>query len=222
MERQIRPRFLYSASLRVSDNENIFDEISDTFGLRYFKIDRENGFYLNGKSYNLRGVSRHQDREGLGNAITKDEHNEDFAFIYNMGVNSIRLAHYPQAEYFYRLCDCYGIVVWAEIPVVDLIGGSGAYEKFDGVLAMYHDQGLAPFKTLAMNAGVNVTAGLDCVRTSPDHGTGFDIAGKGEANEESMRNAIYTAIDIIRNRRRDDRAHRHPLRKQYYDKGNDT
>lgn len=100
--------------------------------------------------------------------------------------------------------------------------GSGAYEKFDGVLAMYHDQGLAPFKTLAMNAGVNVTAGLDCVRTSPDHGTGFDIAGKGEANEESMRNAIYTAIDIIRNRRRDDRAHRHPLRKQYYDKGNDN
>ncbi len=121
--------FLYSASLRVSDNENIFDEISDTFGLRYFKIDRENGFYLNGKSYNLRGVSRHQDREGLGNAITKDEHNEDFAFIYNMGVNSIRLAHYPQAEYFYRLCDCYGIVVWAEIPVVDLIGGSGTYEN---------------------------------------------------------------------------------------------
>ena len=56
--------FLYSASLRVSDNESIFDEISDTFGLRYFKIDRENGFYLNGKSYNLRGVSRHQDREG--------------------------------------------------------------------------------------------------------------------------------------------------------------
>ena len=77
----------------------------------------------------MRGVSRHQDREGLGNAITKDEHNEDFAFIYDMGVNSIRLAHYPQAEYFYRLCDCYGIVVWAEIPVVDLIGGSGAYEN---------------------------------------------------------------------------------------------
>ena len=121
--------FLYSASLRVSDNESIFDEISDTFGLRYFKMDSENGFYLTGKSYNLRGVSRHQDREGLGNAITKDEHNEDFAFIYDMGVNSIRLAHYPQAEYFYRLCDCYGIVVWAEIPVVDLIGGSGTYEN---------------------------------------------------------------------------------------------
>ncbi|MDE6098915.1 MAG: 4-hydroxythreonine-4-phosphate dehydrogenase PdxA [Muribaculaceae bacterium] len=100
--------------------------------------------------------------------------------------------------------------------------GSGAYEKFDGVLAMYHDQGLAPFKTLAMDAGVNVTAGLSIVRTSPDHGTGFDIAGKGQANEESMRQAIYTAIDILRNRKRDDRAHRHPLRKQYYEKGNDN
>ena len=100
--------------------------------------------------------------------------------------------------------------------------GSGAYEKFDGVLAMYHDQGLAPFKTLAMDAGVNVTAGLDIVRTSPDHGTGFDIAGKGEASEESMRQAIYAAIDILRNRRRDERAHRHPLRRQYYEKGNDN
>lgn len=100
--------------------------------------------------------------------------------------------------------------------------GSGAYEKFDGILAMYHDQGLAPFKTLAMDAGVNVTAGLDCVRTSPDHGTGFDIAGKGQASEESFRQAIYTAIDIIRNRLRDERAHRHPLRKQYYEKGNDN
>ena len=100
--------------------------------------------------------------------------------------------------------------------------GSGAYDKFDGVLAMYHDQGLAPFKTLAMDAGVNVTAGLDFVRTSPDHGTGFDIAGTGQASAESMRQAIYTAIDILRNRRRDDIAHRNPLRRLYHDKGNDN
>lgn len=100
--------------------------------------------------------------------------------------------------------------------------GSGAYDKFDGVLAMYHDQGLAPFKTIVMDAGVNVTAGLDFVRTSPDHGTGFDIAGKGEASPESMRQAIYMAIDILRNRRRDDIAHRNPLRRLYHDKGNDN
>lgn len=123
--------FLYLTSLRISENEKILDEISDTFGLRYFEIDKENGFYLNGISYNLRGVSRHQDREKLGNALSVREHNEDFALIYDMGVNSIRLAHYPQAEYFYKLCDYYGLIVWAEIPVVDLIGGNGAYENPD-------------------------------------------------------------------------------------------
>ncbi|MDE7024576.1 MAG: 4-hydroxythreonine-4-phosphate dehydrogenase PdxA [Paramuribaculum sp.] len=96
--------------------------------------------------------------------------------------------------------------------------GSGAYTKFDGILAMYHDQGLAPFKSLAMNAGVNFTAGLEYVRTSPDHGTGFDIAGQGVADAESMRQAIYTAIDVWRSRRGYARAHRNPLRKQYHEK----
>ncbi len=100
--------------------------------------------------------------------------------------------------------------------------GAGHHKKFDGVLAMYHDQGLAPFKTLAMDAGVNVTAGLPYVRTSPDHGTGYDIAGKGAASEESMRNAIYMALDIYRNRRRDSEAFRNPLRRQYHNKGKDS
>lgn len=100
--------------------------------------------------------------------------------------------------------------------------GSGAYAHFDGVLAMYHDQGLTPFKTLMMDSGVNVTAGLPIVRTSPDHGTGFDIAGQGTASCESLRQAIYTAMDILRCRRRDRQAHRNPLRRQYHDKGNDN
>lgn len=100
--------------------------------------------------------------------------------------------------------------------------GSGLYHRFDGVLAMYHDQGLAPFKALAMEAGVNFTAGLPYVRTSPDHGTGYDIAGRGEASEQSMRSAIYAAIDIYRNRRREDEATANPLRRQYYHKGNDN
>ena len=82
----------------------------------------------------------------------------------------------------------------------DGLFASGAYTKYDGVLAMYHDQGLAPFKTLSPD-GVNLTAGLSEVRTSPDHGTAFDIAGKGIADEQSMRNALYAAIDIVRNRR---------------------
>ncbi|MEE0974733.1 MAG: 4-hydroxythreonine-4-phosphate dehydrogenase PdxA, partial [Muribaculaceae bacterium] len=100
--------------------------------------------------------------------------------------------------------------------------GSGQFSHFDGVLAMYHDQGLAPFKTMAMECGVNFTAGLPFVRTSPDHGTGYDIAGKGVASEVSMREAIYRAIDIYRNRANHDMMYRHPLRKQYHHKGGDN
>jgi 4-hydroxythreonine-4-phosphate dehydrogenase len=100
--------------------------------------------------------------------------------------------------------------------------GNGLYDKFDGVLAMYHDQGLAPFKTIAMDSGVNFTAGLPFVRTSPDHGTGYDIAGKNRASEESMRNAIYTGIDILRSRRNYAEFTANPLRKQYHEKGRDN
>lgn len=100
--------------------------------------------------------------------------------------------------------------------------GSSAYEYFDGVLAMYHDQGLAPFKALAMTSGVNYTAGLPIIRTSPDHGTAYDIAGQGKADESSMRQAIYTALDIYRNRLRDEEAHANPLRKQYHERRDDS
>ena len=79
--------------------------------------------------------------------------------------------------------------------------GNSTYKQFDGILAMYHDQGLIPFKTIAFNNGVNFTAGLNAVRTSPDHGTGYDIAGKNLANEESFKKAIYLAIDVFRNRK---------------------
>lgn len=79
--------------------------------------------------------------------------------------------------------------------------GNGQYKKFDGVLACYHDQGLIPFKTLSFGKGVNFTAGLPIVRTSPDHGTAYDIAGKNEADERSIRNAMYLAIDIVNNRK---------------------
>lgn len=100
--------------------------------------------------------------------------------------------------------------------------GSRMYDKFDGVLAMYHDQGLAPFKTLAMEDGVNFTAGLPVVRTSPAHGTAYDIAGQNVASEESFRQAIYVALDIYRNRLRYKEATVNPLRKQYFDKGGDN
>ena len=100
--------------------------------------------------------------------------------------------------------------------------GSGNYRHFDAVLAMYHDQGLAPFKTLAQENGVNYTAGLPIVRTSPDHGTAYDIAGKGVADAQSFREAIYTAIDIYRNRKRYDEAGAHPLPKLYHEKRDES
>lgn len=100
--------------------------------------------------------------------------------------------------------------------------GNGLYTKFDGVLAMYHDQGLAPFKTLAMDSGVNFTAGLPFVRTSPDHGTGYDIAGKNRASEESMRAALYAAIDIYRSRQAFNEMTASPLPKLYHEKGRDN
>ena len=95
------------------------------------------------------------------------------------------------------------------------------YNRFDGVLAMYHDQGLAPFKTLALENGVNFTAGLPIVRTSPDHGTAYDIAGKGVADEQSFRQAIYAAIDIWRNRQNYDEPLANPLPKLYHEKRED-
>lgn len=89
--------------------------------------------------------------------------------------------------------------------------GAGQYRHFDAVLAMYHDQGLAPFKTLAMETGINFTAGLPIVRTSPDHGVAYDIAGRGVASISSFRAAIFAAIDIYRNRLRHDEATAQPL-----------
>lgn len=100
--------------------------------------------------------------------------------------------------------------------------GSGNFCHFDGILAMYHDQGLAPFKALAMDEGVNFTAGLPIVRTSPAHGTAYDIAGKGIASESSFRHAIYTAIDVYRNRMIEKEIHARPLRKQYHEKRDDS
>jgi 4-hydroxythreonine-4-phosphate dehydrogenase len=99
--------------------------------------------------------------------------------------------------------------------------GSGRFKEFDAILAMYHDQGLIPFKTLSMDAGVNFTAGLPIVRTSPDHGTAYNIAGKNQASAESFRQAIYMGMDILKNRRFYDEARKNPLKKMFFDRGKD-
>ncbi len=113
-----------------------------------------------------------------------------------------------------------GMACYGPYPA-DGFFGAGLYRSFDGVLAMYHDQGLAPFKALDRGDGVNFTAGLSIVRTSPDHGTAYDIAGKGVASPDSFRNAIYAAIDISRNRAAYDKAHANPLPKLYHDRKED-
>lgn len=114
-----------------------------------------------------------------------------------------------------------GIQAFGPYPA-DGFFGSGMYGRFDGIMAMYHDQGLAPFKALAAEDGVNFTAGLPVVRTSPDHGTAYDIAGKGVASEASLRQAIYTAIDIYRNRISYDEPLENPLPKLYHEKRDES
>jgi 4-hydroxythreonine-4-phosphate dehydrogenase len=104
-----------------------------------------------------------------------------------------------------------GFLVYGPYPA-DGFFGNGTYKNFDAVLAMYHDQGLIPFKTISFNAGVNFTAGLPIVRTSPDHGTAYDIAGKNIASEESFRKAIYTAIDIYNTRKQNKELSANPLK----------
>jgi 4-hydroxythreonine-4-phosphate dehydrogenase len=92
-----------------------------------------------------------------------------------------------------------GIVCFGPLPADGFFGANG-HAHYDGILAMYHDQGLIPFKTIAMDNGVNFTAGLSVVRTSPDHGTAYDLAGKNMASENSFRQALYMALDIYKNR----------------------
>ena len=110
--------YLYTAEVCLKDEEEVLDNVSARFGCRTFEIHPENGFILNGEEYPLRGVSRHQDRWGIGNALLKEHHDEDMDLICELGATTIRLAQYQHDQYFYDLCDERGMVVWAEIPYI--------------------------------------------------------------------------------------------------------
>lgn len=115
--------YLYTVETELLREGETIDFVSERIGLRYYHVDPNEGFFLNGEHLQLRGVCRHQDRAEIGNALRPDNHKEDMDIIREMGANAIRLAHYPQDKYVYQLCDEYGFVVWAEIPFV----GPGGY-----------------------------------------------------------------------------------------------
>ncbi len=110
--------YLYCCEVEIVENGEVLDNVCNRFGCRSFKIDPDNGFILNGEEYPLRGVSRHQDRLGIGNALLPEHHAEDIDLIMEVGATTIRLAHYQHDQYFYDLCDEKGLVIWAEIPYI--------------------------------------------------------------------------------------------------------
>jgi beta-galactosidase len=119
--------YLYTARVELSETRKVIDAVEQPLGLRSFRVDPQQGFILNGKSRQLRGVDRHQDWAGLGWAIGEKEQDEDMALMRAMGADSVRLAHYQHNEYFYSLCDRNGLLVWAEVPMVNDVRGTEAF-----------------------------------------------------------------------------------------------
>lgn len=114
----VKDPYLYQVTASLKRGEELLDQITSACGIRTFSVDPKRGFFLNGVSYPLRGVSRHQDWKGIGNAISREQMEQDMELIREVGANTIRLAHYQHSQYFYDLCDRYGMVVWAEIPYI--------------------------------------------------------------------------------------------------------
>ncbi len=119
--------YLYQVKTELIHDEGIMDEVSQSIGIRYFQIDPENGFFLNGRKYAINGVSRHQDRWNKGWALSKADQDEDLRIMLEMGVTAVRLAHYQHSEYFYSQCDKLGILVWAELAIVNRVKFSNKF-----------------------------------------------------------------------------------------------
>lgn len=129
--------YRYQVDVSVCENGVELDRNTSYTGFRTYSVDKEKGFFLNGKSYPLRGVAMHQDFENMGNAVRQNEITKSFALLYEVGANVVRLSHYPHSHYTYDLCDKYGLVVYAEIPFVNSFGGSGTYDAPDVTLRQF-------------------------------------------------------------------------------------
>lgn len=125
----LRDAYMYQLTVEIRDGKRLTDRVTQPVGLRSFRFDKDLGFFLNGAHYPLYGVNRHQDRLDKGWAIGPREHDEDFKLIQELGCTAVRLAHYQHAQYFYDLCDRGGMVVWAEIPLVNALGASDAFAE---------------------------------------------------------------------------------------------
>jgi len=124
-----RDPYLYRAVAELQSTNGVVDTVEQPLGLRFYRVDPDQGFFLNGKPYHLHGVNRHQDRPDKGWAISEADQDEDLALLKEMGATVVRCAHYQHSDYFYSLCDRAGILVWAEIPQVDKIGASPAFAE---------------------------------------------------------------------------------------------
>ena len=121
--------YLYRAVIELRSGFDVVDSVTQPLGLRFYSVDPEQGFFLNGQPYHLHGVNKHQDYEGRGWAVTEADLDEDIALIKEMGCTVVRCAHYQHSDYFYSLCDRAGILVWAEIPQVNEINGTPEFEE---------------------------------------------------------------------------------------------
>jgi beta-galactosidase len=121
--------YLYKAVIELRSTGDVVDSVTQPLGLRFYSVDPDKGFFLNGQPYHLHGVNKHQDREGKGWAVSEADQNEDIALIKEMGCTVVRCAHYQHSDYFYSLCDQAGILVWAEIPQVNEINGTQEFEE---------------------------------------------------------------------------------------------
>ena len=193
--------FLYTVSAKLDNGE----ETSARFGCRKFEIDPQKGFFLNGRSYPLRGVSRHQDRKDAGIALTNEMMEEDIALILEIGANTIRLAHYQHAQHFYDLCDEKGLVIWAEIPYITMHmtnGRANTLTQMEELIrqnynhpSIYiwglHNEVYAPY-----NYTVSLTTELnDLAKTEDPYRLTASVNGYSVVNQESNLNADVQGIN---------------------------